>query len=240
LAICISENNALTAQWDFSDAAWGGNSLKVSGNLPANQPIDLMLYKTKLGIFSPIDTFFKTNVFYKSATIDSNAKLILIFADEPTQKYEFAISGGIEFGNGWIWNENLMDLSFSTREIAAVGFRFESATAIANYSINFGGLEIGSLTLLGTSQAASKQHFVTVSYPLENKQLRFTVDWLQRPTTRLYAVRSTRESRKIQHHQSKRHHQLYLRYQRNRCRNVHCEIRERKSLRNPKGYRQII
>jgi len=173
----FSENNALTAQWDFSDAAWGGNSLKVSGNLPANQPIDLMLYKTKLGIFSPIDTFFKTNVFYKSATIDSNAKLILIFADEPTQKYEFAISGGIEFGNGWIWNENLMDLSFSTREIAAVGFRFESATAIANYSINFGGLEIGSLTLLGTSQAASKQHFVTVSYPLENKQLRFTVDW---------------------------------------------------------------
>jgi endo-beta-N-acetylglucosaminidase D len=172
----FSENNALTAQWDFSDAAWGGNSLKVSGNLPANQPIDLMLYKTKLGIFSPIDTFFKTNVFYKSATIDSNAKLILIFADEPTQKYEFAISGGIEFGNGWIWNENLMDLSFSTREIAAVGFRFESATAIANYSINFGGLEIGSLTLLGTSQAASKQHFVTVSYPLENKQLRFTVD----------------------------------------------------------------
>lgn len=171
----FSENSALTASWDFTDAFENGNSLKISGNLQANVPIDLMLYKTKLAVFNPIDTFFTTDLFYKSVGAP-NLKLLLVFADEPNQKYAFDVQGGLIFNN-WVWDENVLTEAFSSREIAMVGLRFESETAVSNYSINIGGLEIGSVTLLGTNRPTQTNQFITVSYPAHDDSIVFTIAW---------------------------------------------------------------
>lgn len=174
----FSENGLLSAAWDFDAAASNGNSLKISGNLPANHPIDLMLFQTKLSINLPDETYYTPRIFYNSPTANNPVKLLLVFSDEPDQKYEFQLPGGLDFGNGWVYSEfPTLPAEFSVREIAKIGLRFNSDVAIANYNINIGEIEIGMVGLLGTSQASTNQHFVTVSYPVQNKNLSFSINW---------------------------------------------------------------
>lgn len=170
----FSENNVLTANWDFDDAFDGGNSIKISGNLPANHPVDLMLYKTKL---STALGFFTNDIFFKSPDNNSHAQLILVFADEPTQKYTFQITGGMEFGDGWLWGGAAIPTEFSTREIAMIGMRFESETAISNFNLNIGTMNIGEV-VLGTSDHIENSGFITVSYAGQaSESILFTINW---------------------------------------------------------------
>ncbi len=164
----------LNANWDFNDAFTNGNSIKITGNLPTSHPIDLMLYKTKLAIN---DGVFKFNVFYKaSESNDPKMNLLVVFADEPAQKYEFPIVGGIHFNN-WTWSEIVLPFEYSTREIAMIGFRFESDAAIAGYTINLGGITLENV-VLGTTNPTQKEGFVKVSYPTQaNKNILFTINW---------------------------------------------------------------
>jgi endo-beta-N-acetylglucosaminidase D len=174
----FTENGLLSAAWDFDSAVSNGNSLKISGNLPANHPIDLMLFQTKLSINLPDETYYIPRIFYNSPTANNPVKLLLVFSDEPGQKYEFQLPGGLDFGNGWVYSEfPTLPAEFSVREIAKIGLRFNSDVAIANYNINIGEIEIGMVGLLGTSQASTNKHFVTVSYPVQNKNLSFSINW---------------------------------------------------------------
>jgi len=171
----FSENNVLTANWDFDDAFDGGNSIKISGNLPANHPVDLMLYKTKLSTTLGV---FTNDIFFKSPDNNSHAQLLLVFADEPTQKYAFQITGGMEFGDGWLWSGAAIPNEFSVREIAMIGIRFESETAIANFSLNIGAMYIGEV-VLGTTDHLKNNSAITVSYPVQpTESILFTIDWI--------------------------------------------------------------
>ena len=166
----FSENNLLSATWDFEDAFVLGNSLKVSGNLPANHSIDLMLYKTKL---TTDQAYFQCDWMYKSQTADPHLKLLLVFSDEPLQKYEFStLSNPL---SGWIPAGISLPTNFSQREIAMIGFRFESETAIPDYSINIGEIAIYD-GILGTIQSNKENSFVTVSYS-EIDAVLFSINW---------------------------------------------------------------
>ena len=170
----FSQNGILSAKWDFDDAFYGGNSVKISGNLPANTPIDLMLYKTKIqtvqnGGVSVINFAFKS-----TAQGGSKIKLLLVFADDLTQKYEFPVD--VSFVPN-VWNAADIPLTnaFAGREIAMIGVRFSSETAVANYDANIGYLAVNDV-LLGTISQNTKTNFVTVSYP-ENNDVNFTINW---------------------------------------------------------------
>lgn len=170
----FTPNSGLAASWDFDDAYKGGNSLKVTGSLAANTPVDLMLYKTKLpvnfnlGMISYVFLGCKT-----TSEIAQTLKLILVFSDAPTQKVEFPLDF-TETTNGWSGaTTSLVD--FQQREIAMIGLRFTSATAIADYTANFGELALQSV-FLGTDQFNAQSSFVTVLYP-NNSGIVYTLDW---------------------------------------------------------------
>ena len=161
----------MTANWDFDDAFSNGNSLKITGSLPTSQPVDLMLYKTKLSI---PDGVFKFDIFYKNINNnDPKMKLLVVFADDVTQRLEFPFTGHIALDNNWAWGEITIPLEYSNREIAMIGFRFETDEAIASYSINLGGLYINN-TVLSVDNHSKNSAFVTVSYP-ETNNILFTI-----------------------------------------------------------------
>jgi hypothetical protein len=164
----------LTAEWDFNDAYAKGNSLKISGNLPADTPIDLMLFKTKLNFNgSPLSI----DLMYKSITNNSNLKVLVVYADEPNQKYELPLFEGVPV-NGWKYAETSgFSSSLPEREIAVVGLRFKSITDIANYEINIGEINIGEY-FLSTSSQSKDSNYVIVSYPNDNSAaVLFNINW---------------------------------------------------------------
>jgi len=170
----FSQNGLLTANWDFDDALAKGNSLKISGNLPANTPVDLMLYKTKLN--NTQDQSILINLHYKNLANNSILKLLVVYSDEPNQKYELAIVNNGTSINGW---ENGLSTvnNFPQREIAMIGLRFESTVAISDYSLSIGNLFIFDGTL-GVTKENKSDNLVTVSYPMErNTPILFTINW---------------------------------------------------------------
>ncbi len=170
----FSQPDVLSAKWDFDDAFFGGSSLKISGNLPANTPIDLMLYKTKLQTVQNIGVS-SISLGYKCADLDdSKVKLLVVFADDINQKHEFPVQTG--FGiNNWRVHELAFQDQFAGREIVMIGLRFVSETAVANYAVNIGSLEYSDV-FLSTVDANRKNSFVTVSYP-ENNNVAFSINW---------------------------------------------------------------
>ncbi|WP_298221365.1 T9SS type A sorting domain-containing protein [Flavobacterium sp.] len=171
----FSENNVLAANWDFTDALSNGNSIKIAGNLTANHAIDLMLYKTKLQITEGVYTF---NLFYKCTDVnDTKMKLLVVFSDNIAQKYEFPVIGGFGLGNNWTYGEIALPLEYSGREMAMVGLRFDSATAVSDYVMNVGGINIGNV-VLGLADQIKNNSFVTISYPVQgNALILFNLNW---------------------------------------------------------------
>lgn len=170
----FSENGLLTANWDFENGYAKGNSLKVSGYLPADTPIDLMLYKTSLNTTSGA---ISIDLMFKSVANNPNLKVIVVYADQPYQKYELPITDGIAV-NGWKFGETFgLSPSFPGREIASIGLRFESITDIPNYEINIGEINIGEV-FLSTASQIKNNNYVTVSYP-ENSiaAILFNINW---------------------------------------------------------------
>jgi endo-beta-N-acetylglucosaminidase D len=170
----FSQNGLLTANWDFNNAYSKGNSLKISGILPADTTVDLMLYKTKLNTSGGA---ISIDLMYKSIANNPNLKVLIVYADEPNQKYELPITEGISV-NGWKFGETFgLSPNFPGREIVNVGLRFESVTDILNYEINIGEINISEVFLSTTNQVKSN-NYVTVSYPSNsNFGVLFNITW---------------------------------------------------------------
>jgi len=169
----FSENNNLTANWDFQNAYNKGNSLKVTGDLPANASIELMLYKTKLLVTSET----QIDVVWQSAFAGNTlVKLILVFADEPDQKYEFQINEGV--ATDWIKKTITLDSFFTGREIAVIGLGFQSIEAVPSYSFSVGNLKVYDEGAMGITQNLKNNSFITISYPNESNTLvLFNINW---------------------------------------------------------------
>lgn len=168
----FSQNGLLTAAWDFNDALEKGNSLKISGNLPANTPIDLMLFKTKLN--ASLGSAIDIALVYKSMTNFPYLKVLVVYADEPNQKYELNLSSGLSF-NSWHYSE--ISDAIQQREVAMIGLRFNAPTAFPDYNINIGEIYVRE-SVLGNAENNKDHNFVTVSYPAEgNNPILFTINW---------------------------------------------------------------
>jgi endo-beta-N-acetylglucosaminidase D len=168
----FSQNGILSASWDFENALKKGNSLKISGYLPANTPIDLMLFKTKFN--ASLGSSLDIDLFYRSVTNFPYAKILVVYADEPNQKYELALGSGTDF-NGWHYS-GISD-AIQQREVAMIGLRFNSPINITNYNINIGEIYIRE-RLLGTAENSIDNSFVTVIYTEPgNTPILFTINW---------------------------------------------------------------
>lgn len=155
----FSEDDVLSARWDFDNAWNGGSSLRVEGDLPAGGLIDMKLYKTQLTLTSEskIDL-----VFDYDQTDETQMRIILTFADNPTQEVQLFVAPGDT--PGWFGRTLLLD-AFAGRELATVGLRFISTDAQPNYAIHIGNLKVHDGTGLGIDEALLSEASVLLTYP---------------------------------------------------------------------------
>ncbi len=168
----FSEDNVLNATWDFNDAYNGGSSLKIDGELFANETIDLKLYKTKV-LLTPDS---KIDIVYNYGAVDdTRMSLILSFADNPSQETQVFV--GSPDVAGW-YGRTFSLTAFSGRELATIGLRFNSADAITNYTINVGNLKVHEGVGLGTEDNEIASSAVQVLYPSNNsEQIVLEINW---------------------------------------------------------------
>lgn len=165
-----SEMDLLTAEWDFADAYNLGTSLKIKGDILSSNPADLLLYKTKLPVTSDtkIDLTFKCNIF-------PSMKLLIVFSDEPNQRYEFAIENTVS--PDWI-KKTFTFSPYAGREIAIIGLRFLPDMSMIDYQMNIGNLKVYNDSGMATIQNSKANSFVTIIYPVDgNVPILFNINW---------------------------------------------------------------
>lgn len=163
----FSQNGTLSAKYDFDDAYTLGNSIKISGTLPATTTVDLMLYKTKL-------TVVPGTAIELAARSTSHLKIIVVFADSPTERVEFALSDAADAS--WHKQTVVLPSAYNGKEIAAIGLRFYSEATLNDYAVNVGGLKVYADPDLATANYNMGRDLVTVSYPSGSKDVVFTLN----------------------------------------------------------------
>lgn len=139
-----STGTPLTVDYDYTKAYNGGSSLKVSGTLSSSNATNLRLYKTDLNVIA--NTNLAITYYSASANTPTNAKVMLIFKDNPSAIEYLDIGNSTTIG----WNTKSFNLSaYSGRAIATIGLRFEASNSV-NYSIN-----IGEIAVINNSTAPS-------------------------------------------------------------------------------------
>lgn len=162
----FSQGSLLTAKWDFDDAYNSGNSIKISGAVMGDAPADLMLYKTKL-IVVPGTVI---NLITRTA---SYKKLLIVFADNPTQRVEFDLTNAPN--TLWRTEQVILPSSYNGKEIAAIGVRFSPDQTMSGYSASLGGLKIYQDENLATEAYTMGRELVTISYP-KNSDVTFSIN----------------------------------------------------------------
>jgi hypothetical protein len=119
-------------------------------------------------------------VFKSIIANNSNLKVLVVYADEPNQKYELSIGDFFISINGWKFVEAsstpILD-GFPQREIAMIGLRFKSITDIPNFQINFGEVYT-SEAFLSTNSQFKINSYITVSYPENDiNTILFNINW---------------------------------------------------------------
>ncbi len=155
----FSENNTVSASWDFDDAYNGGSSLKIEGTLNTGENNDLLLYKTKLLLTADS----KIDIVFNYSQIDNTRlRILLTFADNPTETVQYWINPGA--APGWFGRSIILQ-EHAGRELATIGLRFASAETINNYKINIGNLKVHNGIGLGVEDNVLANNAVVVTYP---------------------------------------------------------------------------
>lgn len=138
--IVESAGNKLVPEIDFTDAYYGGNCLKVSGDLSSDNHIKL--YQTDLLVASDtkLDVVFKTG-----KTGASNLKVGISFKESPADF--IYLDAGNTTTEGW--NSKTIDISsYSGKSIAVISLFFQGGAG-TNYEIKIGriGIYNGSIDI---------------------------------------------------------------------------------------------
>jgi len=150
--IVRSTGSKLVPSMDWSDAYWGGTSLKVSGTLDAVN--DITLYETHLALDA--DSTFALAYKTGSADADTRLQIGLAFEDAPTT-FEYVDVGRAATAD---WNTATFDLSADAgRTLAAIALRVNPGAAAQSYAIHIGRLGVYEAPL-ATPQAPSDAQLV--------------------------------------------------------------------------------
>lgn len=127
-------DNSLKASIDYSKAYYGGNSIKLAGNLKTNTPSEIKLFSSDLKIEN--DTQFTTIL---SASSDVSIKLILDFDDGSSEEIE----GNTIVSSDWT-KVNFNVSKFTGKVIRSISYKILSDKDVSNISVNFGNISINS------------------------------------------------------------------------------------------------
>ena len=130
-----STGEKLRAEYDFTDAYNGGNSLKFSGDVAGKTDQDVNLYSTKLEVTEKT----KLRVAHKGG---KGSKVYMAFSTTPDYKFEDA-DAWKELTLSDDWKNEEFDLSsLAGKTIYAVKLFFEHEGAVKDYQFNLGQLTI--------------------------------------------------------------------------------------------------
>ncbi|MFA8344245.1 MAG: LamG-like jellyroll fold domain-containing protein, partial [Rhodothermaceae bacterium] len=128
-----SSGSKLDVNFDFTDAYYGGNSIKFSGNLSSDN--NVKLYKTKL----PVTGSTKIDVAVKRGKAGaSSAKIGLAFDDAPSS-FQYLEIGDLTDEN---WNLKTLDLSsYAGKTLSVISIFFE-ANSESDYELKLGRISL--------------------------------------------------------------------------------------------------
>ena len=130
-----STGEKLRAEYDFTDAYNGGNSLKFSGDVAGKTDQDVNLYSTKLEVTEKT----KLRVAHKGG---KGSKVFMAFSTTPDYKFEDAEAWKeLTLSDNWT-NEEIDLSSLAGKTIYAVKLFFEHEGAVKDYQFNLGQLTI--------------------------------------------------------------------------------------------------
>ena len=122
--------------FDFTRAYHGGTSVKLVGALTANAPTTVKLFQTKLAVSAATNL----EISYEAAAAGpSNTKLELYFSDNLAVPELLDLPAVTDT----LWATQVLPLAaYAGRELAIVGVRATSASAVAAYRLNLGKLKL--------------------------------------------------------------------------------------------------
>jgi len=130
-----STGEKLRAEYDFTDAYNGGNSLKFSGDVAGKTDQDVNLYSTKLEVTEKT----KLRVAHKGG---KGSKVYMAFSTTPDYKFEDAAAWKkLTLSDDWK-NEEFDLSSLAGKTIYAIKLFFEHEGAVKDYQFNLGQLTI--------------------------------------------------------------------------------------------------
>ncbi len=141
-------NKELSCELTLDDAYEGGNSLKVEGNLNANDANEVRLYKTKIAIEN--GDVFKL-VFKNSVAGQSNIQVGLAFAED-NNAFTY-LSAGTASG---AWDVKEFDLSaYAGKTLSMISLKFESTSAVTDFTSYIGELGVFGADALSCSAVSN-------------------------------------------------------------------------------------
>ncbi|EPF48386.1 putative endo-beta-N-acetylglucosaminidase [Streptococcus pneumoniae MNZ85] len=154
-----STGEKLRAEYDFTDAYNGGNSLKFSGDVAGKTDQDVRLYSTKLEVTEKT----KLRVAHKRG---KGSKVYMAFSTTPDYKFDDADAWKeLTLSDNWT-NEEFDLSSLAGKTIYAVKLFFEHEGAVKDYQFNLGQLTISD----NHQEPQSPTSFSVVKQSLKNAQ----------------------------------------------------------------------
>ena len=131
--IVQSTGTKLTPEFDFTDAYYGGNSLKISGDLTGDNLIKLYKANCLISFDTKIDIAFKTG-----NVGPTNMKVAIAFENDPSTFTYFNVGNAASAD----WNLKTIDVgSYSGQKISVIALFFTGGFG-SNYEVKVGRLGI--------------------------------------------------------------------------------------------------
>jgi len=174
--IVTTTGTKLTPSIDFTEAYYGGSSLKVTGALAANVPQELKLYQTRL----PVDANTKIQLIFKNAA--TNAGRIEIgyaFEEQPgTMYYTTPATGTL---TNWSPTSEFSLGAHAGKTLALITLRFSSTSSIGTYTANIGRLQVRSGTTVIPAAPSTLTLEGTATNPNEALATSMRMKWTASP-----------------------------------------------------------
>ncbi|MES2659158.1 MAG: fibronectin type III domain-containing protein [Verrucomicrobiota bacterium] len=136
--VLSSGAKTITPGLDFTEAYYGGSSLKLAGSLQANLPQEVKLYQTRL----PVTANTNLRLIYKAGAFNAS-QIEIGYAFEDAPAVMFYSTAATAASTAW----TTMDFPIGAhagKSLALITLRVSSGSAVASYTANIGRIQISS------------------------------------------------------------------------------------------------
>lgn len=130
---------ALTPSFDFTQAYYGGSSLKMEGDLSADNSTHIKLYKTNI----PVSAATELSLVYRDNAEVGTVQLGVAFADAPEEYIFVQPKKWTAAGENGTWREGSVQLNkYKGRTVSSISLKFASPKPVAGYEAYIGELAV--------------------------------------------------------------------------------------------------